>query len=170
MKRAKGDIAAFWDYSLNIYALPGVAERCISLQDRHSCDVNILLLCLWLAATRRLVLKAPDLEALRRAVAEPNEHFVQPVRAARRWFKQWNDNSGSVEPHASTYTALKEVELLGERLVQTRLIAGLVPNMLDHASTAEAAVRLSFDNYRKLLPEPDLAANELYALVVSAMR
>ena len=39
----------FWQFSLEVYARPQVADLCLVLQDEHGFDVNILLLCLWLA-------------------------------------------------------------------------------------------------------------------------
>ena len=40
----------FWDYSLALYGRPGVEACCLRLQDRLGVDVNLLLLCCWLAA------------------------------------------------------------------------------------------------------------------------
>ena len=165
MKPTDADPAAFWDYSLRIYANPGVADACISLQDRHGCDVNVLLLCLWLAETRRLVLQVSDFEAILRSAAAPNERLVQPVREVRRWFKLWSQDAIAAEPHASAYKALKEAELHGERMVQSQLIAGMNLAAFGSAPTAEAAARASFYNYRKTFPETDGAASELDGLV-----
>jgi len=162
------DAAAFWNYSLRIYARPGVADACISLQDRHGCDVNVLLLCLWLAETRRSVLEGSDIEAVQRSAAAANKHYVQPVRSVRHWFKLWRQDAITVEPYASAYAALKAAELGGERLVQSLLLAGLDLDSLGRAASAEAAVRPSFDNYRKTLREPDVVAKELDGLVAWA--
>ena len=37
----------FWDFSLEIYAKPGVAQACLALQDECGADVNLLLFCCW---------------------------------------------------------------------------------------------------------------------------
>jgi len=39
---------AFWRFSLDAYGRPGVAAACLDLQDRHGCDVNLILYALWL--------------------------------------------------------------------------------------------------------------------------
>ena len=38
--------ASFWDFSVGTYRRPGVADACLSLQDRYGLDVNVLLLLL----------------------------------------------------------------------------------------------------------------------------
>jgi len=38
----------FWDFSCNLYAKQGVAQSCLSLQDIYGCNVNVLLLCVFL--------------------------------------------------------------------------------------------------------------------------
>ena len=37
----------FWDFSLNLYAKPGVSEACLQLQNSFGLDVNLVLFCLW---------------------------------------------------------------------------------------------------------------------------
>ena len=41
---------AFWDYSLKTYNRPHVGKACLRLQEEAGADVNLVLLCLWLAA------------------------------------------------------------------------------------------------------------------------
>ncbi len=40
----------FWQYSLEVYAKPEVAELCLSLQDEFGLDVNVLLFCGYLGS------------------------------------------------------------------------------------------------------------------------
>ena len=35
----------FWQFSIKFYAVPGVADACIALQDQAKVDVNILFFC-----------------------------------------------------------------------------------------------------------------------------
>lgn len=77
----------FWDFSLALYGKPGVAPACLALQERHGLDVNVLMFCLWLAASRRG--PAPD-AALRTAFAAAESwhvEVVRPLRALRRRLK-----------------------------------------------------------------------------------
>jgi uncharacterized protein (TIGR02444 family) len=43
----------FWRFSLSFYRTQDVPAACISLQDRHGLDVNIMLFALWLASMGR---------------------------------------------------------------------------------------------------------------------
>lgn len=77
----------FWDFSLALYARPGVAAACLRLQDGPGLDVNLLLYACWTAvngggrlspvAWRRLV---DGTEAWRSQV-------VTPLRRIRRFLK-----------------------------------------------------------------------------------
>ncbi|MCT2402065.1 TIGR02444 family protein [Novosphingobium mangrovi (ex Huang et al. 2023)] len=166
--RVEQHAAAFWGYSLHIYAKPGVAASCLTLQDQHGCDVNTVLLCLWLAGARCSVLAVSDIEAAQHSAAAANERFVQPVRSVRRWMKQWCRGTPESETNAAAYAALKTAELYGERLVQLQMIAGLDLDQLTRAESSEAAVRASFANYCTLTGTPGGVAEELGELVATA--
>ena len=60
MNRTAGD--NFWDFSLAIYRLPGVADRLIALQDDYDADVNLVLFCCWCGQEGRLPLEATFFE------------------------------------------------------------------------------------------------------------
>ena len=44
MGTANGDL---WEFSLKLYSEPGVAASCLSLQNQHGFDVNLVLFCIW---------------------------------------------------------------------------------------------------------------------------
>lgn len=78
----------FWNFSLEIYALEGVAQACLDLQDRRGCDVNVLMFCTWLGASGRGTVST---ERLRGIIAESQgwqRQIVQPLRAMRLGLKQ----------------------------------------------------------------------------------
>ena len=77
----------FWQFSLEVYARPQVADLCLVLQDEHGFDVNILLLCLWLAQGEGRALSQFEIGDLLGGVAALNENMVWLVRDARRWAK-----------------------------------------------------------------------------------
>lgn len=104
----------FWRFSLRIYRAPGVADECISVQERHGLDVNLMLFCAWLGAERRIALTQDELAACRAAVAEWHERTVKPLRAARQTMK----GLAGVEP---LRTQVKGLELEAERVEQSRL-------------------------------------------------
>jgi uncharacterized protein (TIGR02444 family) len=77
------DPGAFWEFSLAYYSRESVARACLSLQDRRGADVNILLLCCWLATLGRRI-EEPGLRAAMTAVEAWRREVMEPLRAARR--------------------------------------------------------------------------------------
>jgi len=108
--------AAFWRFSLAIYARPGVAPACLVLQDRHGRDVNLMLFCCWLGAGGRGRLDRAALDGADRAVAGWRQEVVEPFRAARRAIK-----AAALPESDGIYAKAKAVELEAERLLQRRL-------------------------------------------------
>ena len=41
-----------WDFSVRTYRKDGVADACLSLQNDHGADVNMLLYCCWVGACK----------------------------------------------------------------------------------------------------------------------
>jgi len=161
----EAEVTEFWEFSLAAYARPGVADACLSLQDRHGCEVNLLLLCLWLANSRCLYLRQEDLCGAQQSADAPAEHLVRPFRVVRRWFKHWGRDNLDRELSASVYTALKLAELQCERVIQARMIAGLKLELLDAAQSPRAAAQISLYNFRVVLSVSESAARELEELI-----
>jgi uncharacterized protein (TIGR02444 family) len=107
----------FWAFSLALYARPGVAEACLRLQDTCALDVNLLLLCCWLAR-RGCRLSAADLAGAEARAAPLRARVLEPLRAARRALKTM-PGSGA----AALYAQLKQVELVAEREEQRLIVA-----------------------------------------------
>ena len=107
---------AFWRFSLDVYGRPGVAAACLELQDRHGCDVNLVLFALWVGASGRGRLRDADLSALDGATASWRRAVIAPLRALRRQVKREADA-------ALLYEALKAAELEAEHILQSRLEA-----------------------------------------------
>jgi uncharacterized protein (TIGR02444 family) len=74
----------FWDYSLHIYARPQVAAACLKLQDEAGADVNILLLCLWLASKKAPPLSPDFLKSIDQTISPWRNQVILPLRQARR--------------------------------------------------------------------------------------
>ena len=79
-------VCAFWDFSLDLYARPGVADCCLRLQGRHGLDVNLLFYCLW-TAEQGALLSDDDVAKLMASVEGLHHEVIRPLRAARTRLK-----------------------------------------------------------------------------------
>jgi uncharacterized protein (TIGR02444 family) len=126
----------FWQFSLAFYALPGVAEALLSLQDRHGRDVNLILFALWLGLSRRGHLATAGLAAAQEAIREVRLDIIEPLRRLRRELKP--------NPAADVQRLrerIKELELEAEKAAQQRLaaLAGAAADGIAPAAGLEAA-------------------------------
>jgi uncharacterized protein (TIGR02444 family) len=110
----------FWDFSLSVYARPGVAAACLELQDRHDLDVNLLLYCLFAGSMGRRLTR-PDVEEVDAAVRVWRDLVVRPLRRVRRHLK--TEDTLPREPVTALRRAVQEQELSAERLQQDLLWA-----------------------------------------------
>lgn len=115
-KAEKTSANPFWDFSLKVYARPGVAEAALKLQDEGGQDVNLLLFCCWAAACGHALSDA-EARALEAESAEWRRSVVQPLRQVRRHLKPLEPEPGV----AALRAQVKRQELAAERLQQDRL-------------------------------------------------
>jgi uncharacterized protein (TIGR02444 family) len=112
----------FWKFSLAVYARPRVADACLSLQDSHSLDVNLLLFCLWYAIYGSSALAEDELRRAVTATRSWQDRVVGPLRTLRRRLK--TDPCGMPSAAAGGFRLrLQEAELAAERIEQDRLFA-----------------------------------------------
>jgi uncharacterized protein (TIGR02444 family) len=109
---------AFWAFSLDLYGRPGVAASCLRLQDESGLDVNMLLLCCWVARSGRGRLSKADIAAAEARVAPWRREVIEPLRAVRRGLKNLPDAAS-----LALYAELKEIELRAEREEQRLLLS-----------------------------------------------
>ena len=76
-------MSRLWNFAVAVYAAPGVRELALDLQDRHGCDVPLLLALAWLDAGGVAVDDA-RYDLLVAATAVWRREVVTPLRAARR--------------------------------------------------------------------------------------
>ncbi len=107
---------AFWNFSLAFYAVPGVEESCLALQDRHGADVNLVLLALW-AASRGFLFDTETIAAAERIARPWRETVTEPIRAARRALKEPPAGFDG-EAAAALRRRLQALEIEAERLQQ----------------------------------------------------
>jgi uncharacterized protein (TIGR02444 family) len=126
-QRTGEDGAAFWRFSLALYARPGVADALIALQDRAGLDVNLILFGLWVGARHGHELGTEGFAAAAEAVAELNG-AVRHIRALRRRLRDAADSDAQ-----RLRRALLRLELAAERQVQHRLALCFAAGSLPHA-------------------------------------
>ena len=97
-----------WDFSLQIYRLPGVAPACLRCQlDEAGADVNLILFLLWWAVARYRLAEG-RIALLDALVAPWREHIVEPLRAMRRELKSESlDETGAFREQIKTVGTLK---------------------------------------------------------------
>jgi uncharacterized protein (TIGR02444 family) len=171
MKREK-TIDEFWQFSLDVYARPQVADLCMGLQDAHGFDVNILLLCLWLAQGEGRALGQSEIGDLLGAVAALNENMIWPVRGVRRWAKLWLQQAPDLQAVAARdklYTSLKATELQMEHQIQIELARCLTNDGQQQGLPAQSAARLSMEAYRTAIAAPEGTSALLTRLALKAL-
>ena len=146
---------AFWRFSLDFYARPGVSAACLALQDDHGLDVNLALYACWVGWSGGGRLGAADVATAEQRVASWRGGVIAPLRAARRALKQENV--------AALYAEAKALELAAEREAQRRLAAGApLPHCRsegERAADARANLLLYLgDGAARQTAEPLLAA------------
>jgi uncharacterized protein (TIGR02444 family) len=107
----------FWSFSRGFYDRPGVAAACVALQDRHGCDVNVVLYACWVGLSGRGPLAAADLAGAEASNGAWRGAVIERLRAARRALRE-EDRIG---PVLELYEAAKTAELAAERIAQRRL-------------------------------------------------
>lgn len=110
-----------WDFSLSVYAEPGVSEECLVLQDRHDLNINLVLLAAYLGSVG-VELTEERWEAATREIAWLDETVVRPLRGIRRALKFHAETDGGLGPRGKeVYRTIKTAEIDAERLEQDAL-------------------------------------------------
>ncbi|MEE3012188.1 MAG: TIGR02444 family protein, partial [Pseudomonadota bacterium] len=119
MSTASGDL---WEFSLKLYAEPGVAASCLSLQNQHGFDVNLVLFCIWYGC-RHGELTDDLLQTALETSDRWRESVVRPLRSLRTQIKR--DLKESAYSASSEISVLRELiktaELDAERIQQQEL-------------------------------------------------
>jgi uncharacterized protein (TIGR02444 family) len=136
--------SSFWTFSLAFYADPAIGGICIDLQDRYSCDVNVILFVLW-CAFRNRSLSAHEVERVVAMVAPWQNDVVRPLRGVRRDLKQLAADL-AVAPVSAFREAIKKQELQAERLQQS-LMQAKFSDIGAPASDRDAAARSNVERY-----------------------
>ena len=114
----------FWDFSLETYMSEGVGVACVELQAAHALDVNVLLYCLWVGASRRGVLTPDQMESLRESVHDWHQEVVRALRGVRTRMKE-GLGSGHPDLVKQLRRRIQQTEIDCEHIEQLMLAVSL---------------------------------------------
>lgn len=123
----------FWNFSVQIYALPEVEKYCLDLQNKYDADINIILYCLWISE-KPVILNQDDIELLIEATRPWQETILKPLRDARKMMKQHIIAMPS-EMMNQTISSLSDMEINAEHMSQLALEKTLDLNLNTVPST-----------------------------------
>ncbi|GGY50365.1 TIGR02444 family protein [Parvularcula lutaonensis] len=108
-----------WHYAVKVYAIPGVKEALLKLQDRYHFDVNAVLWCLW-CARYGFTFGEDEVAEILGTTDDMTRHTTRPLRTVRVWLA-----SPKVGFPAGEIRRLRDqvlqLELMSEELVLRRL-------------------------------------------------
>jgi uncharacterized protein (TIGR02444 family) len=135
----------FWQFSLAVYAAPGVAAECLALEKASDIDVNMLLFCAWLGA-RKTVMTPEDIEAFEAIVSPWRQSIVRPLRAARDAMKVMPEMAH--EDIRALRKQILEVELRTEQIQQALLFQAVTDRpRAPTAASEDKAVRANLRTF-----------------------
>ncbi|MEH6403473.1 MAG: TIGR02444 family protein [Sneathiella sp.] len=127
---------ALWDYAVEIYGEKKVSDACLSLQDRHDIDVNLLLFCLWNGARGWRELTVSELSQAIDISSNWQSPVITPLRHARSALK--NSNSPVDEKFKQQLRkAILDSELYAERL-ELQMLSELVKRAVTKSREGQA--------------------------------
>jgi uncharacterized protein (TIGR02444 family) len=144
----------FWDFSLRVYAAPGVQEECLNLQERLKLDVNLLLFAAFAGARLGLTLSDRDLAELIAETEDWHVFIVRRLRATRTAMKKWSEKTDDLASSAAALRlAVKKAELDAERIEHDILARWAQAHAINATGTRDRAVesnvRLVLAHYAK---------------------
>jgi uncharacterized protein (TIGR02444 family) len=117
--------AESWAFALALYARPGVAEACLTLQNEVGVDVMLLMMATFAAVKRRTLLTADEIGALDEACSPWREQIVKKLRTIRTELKT-GPRPAPGEATEPFRAGIKTLELEAEKL-ENRLLAECLP-------------------------------------------
>ena len=116
------DPTNFWQYSQGLYDQKVVTSTCLSLQESHDLDVNLVLFCCWYASNFGVIPETLLADSLKYSKSW-KRNVVQPIRSTRIWMKNHLENSEN--GHCLEVKTLRERikfdELAAEKIQQEYL-------------------------------------------------
>ena len=123
MRSSHSDVEAeSWAFALALYARPGVAEACLTLQHEADVDVMLLLITTFAAVKHGTLLTPDEIAAMDEACRPWREQIVRKLRAIRTGLK----TGPRPAPNEQFRSKVKALELEAEKL-ENKLLAECLP-------------------------------------------
>ena len=111
-----GSAGSLWDFSVRVYARPGVEDACIRLQEVWNADVPVLLFALW-RGKWGCELSKTDVQEVVDTVTAWQREVITPIRQLRRRLR---DDADLLAPELTVgrqvvRKELQQIELGAER-------------------------------------------------------
>ena len=148
----------FWRFSLAVHGAPGVDDECLTLQDAHGIDVDVLLFCVWVGS-RGTLLTAESMAAIETLVQPWRDTAIRPLRAARRGIKTLPELADA--DVAALRKDVAALELRAEQ-IEHAMLYGMVPALGSATGiAAEEAMRRNVSALGRARGVPGLDAPRL---------
>lgn len=149
----------FWNFSLAVYAAPGVAAECLALQRAIDIDVNALLFCAWFGNAKRIALSNDNLQTIDSRVLTWHETVIRRLRTTRQDIKPMPAMAD--DSVRELRADIARIELRAEQIEQAMLFE-LAQELEDGAPaiTVAEAIRHNVANFLHRNMNPDAACTE----------
>lgn len=145
---------AFWRFSITAYQNDDVKKMCLSFQNTHELNVNILLFCCWLAFTLEEISQQELLQASH-SIMHWHDSVTQSLRKTRLWLKS---QPASVAWIDDFHQQVLMNELASETYQQSLLYSYFKHKEQTHSRNEEQAINYLYwiFNDRNLVIDPRL--------------
>lgn len=137
----------FWNFSVRTYRTEGVPAACLSLQDERGADVNVLLYCMWLGATRG-EFDDEVYGAAMRYSEEWSANVVAALRRVRTWMKLHGCHS---EPTPREECMVLREKVKGVEFAAEKMQEEVLESLVAHIPTAMIPLTRQVDAMSKNL-------------------
>jgi uncharacterized protein (TIGR02444 family) len=139
---------SFLNFAVRTYGCEGIPEACLALQNERGADVNVLLFCCWMGATRGEF----EIETLDKVLEFSRvwaDRVVRPLRSVRIWMKNQGCSAPDipVERCMKLRERIKKVEL-GAELMQEIVMESLVDTIPEVTLSVAEQARTAMLNLR----------------------
>lgn len=131
----------FWKFSLRFYRQVEIEQTCLALQDKAGADVNLVLLCLYVAQLGYRITEQ-GIVILDQRIAPWRNEVIRPLRQARHAARSLKEEDPAL------YQDIQSAELAAEKRAQRELGKDVSDHIAkENIADAGELARLSLSSY-----------------------